>query len=66
MHSFTATTHFKSSRSFVSLCVYCMQQYNKFDNFDVTQLVHAYFTVWQTVRLAKQTQRSYFLNEEIN
>ena len=24
MHSFTATTHFKSSRSFVSLCVCCM------------------------------------------
>ena len=23
MHSFTATTHFKSSRSFLSLCVYC-------------------------------------------
>jgi hypothetical protein len=24
MHSFTATTHFRSSRSFVSLCVCCM------------------------------------------
>jgi len=24
MHSFTATTHFESSRSFVSLCVCCM------------------------------------------
>lgn len=42
------------------------QQNNKFDNLDVTQLVHPYFTVLQSVRLTEQVQLGHFLNKEIN